>query len=229
MDKISSIKKACKITDQAFEFILKKVGPGITEKELAREINKFIYKQNAKLAFPTIVAFGKNSSEIHHKPTNKKLINKSQFIMFDFGAKFNDYCTDMSRTIVFGKPTPEQKKIYSTVLTAQELAIKQLNNLTIKKKIIKAYEIDKVARDYIFRKGFDPIPHSLGHGVGKKVHENPKISPVSADILKIGDIFTIEPGIYIKNFGGVRIEDVFVLTKKGVKPLTHSPKALIVV
>lgn len=220
MDKQSSIKKASEITDQAFEYILKKIKTGVTEKELTKKINKFIFDKNAKLAFPTIVAFGKNSSEIHHKPSDKKLTNKNQFIMFDFGAKFNAYCTDMSRTVVFGKLTSEQKKIYDTVLIAQEKAMKAV------KPNCKAYEIDKIARDYIFKKGFDPIPHSLGHGVGKRVHQNPKISPASADILKVDDIFTIEPGIYIKNFGGVRIEDVYVLTKNGAKTLTHSPKHL---
>ncbi len=220
MNKLSSTKKACKITDLAFAHILKRIKLSTTEKELAREINKFIRSHGAKLAFPTIVAFDKNSSEIHHKPTNKKL-SKNQFIMFDFGAKFNGYCSDMSRTVFFGKATKEQKKIYNTVLTAQKMAIDKI------KPNCKTYEIDKIAREYIYKKGFNPIPHSLGHGVGKKVHEDPKISPASADVLKNEDIFTIEPGIYIKNYGGVRIEDMLVLTAKSPKLLTTSPKHLI--
>ncbi len=221
MNKVSSITTACKITDLAFDYILTKIKVGVTEKEIAREIDKFIKNKNARLAFPTIVAFGKNGFEIHHKPANKKLTAKSQFVLFDFGAKVNGYCADMSRTVVSGKATNKQREIYKTVLTAQEMAIAAI------KPNCKAYGIDRIARDYIYKKGFDPIPHSLGHGVGKKVHENPKMGPTSADILREGDIFTIEPGIYIKNFGGVRIEDVLILQKGGAKLLTHSPKHLI--
>ncbi len=221
MDKLSSITKACEITDECFSFILSKIKVGVTERELATEIRKFINKKGARLAFHTIVAFAESGYEIHHIPTNKKLTNKSQFILFDFAAKVNGYCSDMSRTVVFGKATAQQKKIYKTVLTAQELAIKAI------KPNVKGYELDRIARDYIFKAGFDPIPHTLGHSVGKKVHDGMRIGPASADILEIGDIFTIEPGIYIKNFGGVRIEDVLVLTKNGPKQLTTSPKTLI--
>ncbi len=221
MNKVSSITKVCNITDQTFDYILKKIKVGVTERGLAKEIGKFIKNKNARPAFPTIVAFGKNGFEIHHKPTNKKLTAKNQFVLLDFGAKVNGYCSDMSRTVVFGKATDKQREIYKTVLTAQEMAIKAI------KPNCKTYEIDRIARDYIFKKGFDPIPHSLGHGVGKRVHERPRIGPATADILKEGDIFTIEPGIYIKNFGGVRIEDVLILQKGKAKLLTHSPKHLI--
>ncbi|MBI2195559.1 MAG: M24 family metallopeptidase [Candidatus Levybacteria bacterium] len=220
MDKVSSTTRACALTDECFDFILKKVKVGVSEKELATEIRKFMNKKGARLAFHTIVAFGENAYEIHHKPTNKKLA-RNQFVLLDFGARVNGYCADMSRTLVFGKATNEQKKIYNTVFTAQEKAIKAI------KSNCKTYEIDKVARDYIFKKGFHPIPHTLGHGVGKQVHEGLKIGPMSAESLKVGDIFTIEPGIYIKNFGGVRIEDVLILQKGRARALTHSPKHLI--
>lgn len=221
MDKLSSIKKACSLTDQAFELSLKKIKIGTTEKELAKEIKKFIISKNAKLAFPTIIAFGRNAYEIHHKPTNLKLKKNHGFILLDLGAKVNGYCADMSRTVFFGKADKKQRKIYQTVLEAQEKAMKKI------KAGIKAYEIDKIARDYIIKKGFDPIPHSLGHGVGKKVHENPKISPVSPHIIENGTIFTIEPGIYIKGYGGVRIEDVYYLNKGKLIQLTKSPKNLV--
>lgn len=221
MDKITSITKASQITDECFDFILKKVRTGVTERQLSTEIRKFINKKGARLAFHTIVAFGENAYEIHHKPTSKKLTNKNQFILFDFAARVNGYCSDMSRTIVFGEITAEMKKIYNIVLEAQRKAIAAL------KPNCKAYEIDRIARNYIFKKGFNPIPHTLGHGVGKQVHEGFRIGPTSAYTLKIGDIFTIEPGIYIKNFGGVRIEDVLILTKSGPKLLTHSPKTII--
>lgn len=221
MNKLQSIKKACKITDKAYSLILKSVKLEISEKEVASEITRFIHSQKAKLAFRPIVAFGKNAFEIHHKPTNKKLNKKDGFILIDIGAKVNGYCSDMSRTFFYGKANRKQKKVYKTVLEAQEKAVKKIRTN------IKTYELDKIARDYIVKKGFDPIPHSLGHGVGKKVHEKPKISPISSENLPQGAIFTIEPGIYIKNFGGVRIEDVYYINKGKIFQLTKSPKKLL--
>lgn len=221
MDKVSSVKKACKLTDQAFEFILGKIKTGVTEKDLAKEIKKFIVSKNTKLAFPTIIAFGKNAYEIHHKPTNLKLKSNHGFILLDLGAKVNGYCADMSRTVFFGKADKKQIKIYKTVLEAQEKALRKV------KPDCKTYEIDKAAREYVVKKGFNPIPHWLGHGIGKKVHEDPRISPVSPHIIENGTIFTIEPGIYIKGYGGVRIEDVYYLNKGKVEQLTKSPKKLL--
>lgn len=219
-DAIPSIKKACKLTDAAFKFILKKIKPGISEKEIAFEINDFIKKHGADIAFPSIVAFDKNSVEIHHKPTDQRLKTKD-IILMDFGAKVENYCSDMTRTIFLGKATSEQKKIYQTVLEAQKRAMKQLNNG------IKASSVDKIARDYIVSQGYPTIPHSLGHGVGLEVHESPRLSPTSNDILKPGMVFSIEPGIYLPNKFGVRIEDLVALEQDGIKILTHSTKALI--
>lgn len=155
--------------------------------------------------------------------------------MLDFGAKINGYCSDMTRTVFFGKPDGRQKKMYDTVLQAQEEAVdfiaKQqalLINFAVKNgKQIKAKDVDKVARAYIISKGFPTISHSLGHGVGLKVHEHPSLSPKSKDFLTEGMVFSIEPGIYIPNFGGVRIEDLFVLEKNGLRQITTSPKNII--
>lgn len=221
MSRLTSIQKACKLTDLAYSQILKNLRTGVTEKELAKEIKKFILSNDAKLAFPTIVAFGKNAFEIHHKPTKLKLKKNHGFVLLDLGAKVNGYCADMSRTVFFGKATSKQKRIYQTVLKAQEKAAKGIRSGS------KVYSIDTIARDYIVKHGFDPIPHSLGHGVGKKVHEKPKISPISPETLENGTIFTIEPGIYIKNYGGVRIEDVYYLNKGKLTQLTKSPKKLL--
>lgn len=221
MNKLQSIKRACLVTDIAYSHLLKKIRLGVSEKELAKEVRKVFKQKNARLAFRPIIAFGKNASEIHHKPTKKKLGKNDGFILIDIGAKVNGYCADMSRTVFFGKATGKQRKIYQTVLQSQKKAVKKV------KPNIKVYELDKVARDYIARKGFDPIPHSLGHGVGKRVHEKPKISPVSAEILENETIFTIEPGIYIKDYGGVRIEDVFYLNNDKLTQLTKSPKKLL--
>lgn len=221
MNKVENIKKVCRLTDKAFNHVLKKIKAGVTEKELAKEVKKFFLYNDAKLAFPTIVAFGKNAFEIHHKPTGLKLRKNHGFVLLDLGAKVNGYCADMSRTVFFGKANKTQRKIYYTVLEAQQKAVKKI------KPGSKAYDIDKISREYIIKKGFDPIPHSLGHGVGKKVHEDPRIGPVSANVLENGTIFTIEPGIYIKGFGGIRIEDVYFLNRGKVEQLTKSPKNLL--
>lgn len=221
MNKLQSVKRACEIGDKVYSQILKKLRVGVSEKEISREIVRMIRTSNARLAFRPIVAFGKNAAEPHHKATNKKLNKNDGFIKIDLGAKFNGYCSDMTRTIFIGRPNTRQKKIYKTVLLAQQKAIKKV------KANVKTYELDKIARNYIVKLGFDPIPHSLGHGVGKKVHEKPRLSPVSNEVLENGTIFTIEPGIYIKGYGGVRIEDTFYLNKGKLIQLTKSPKNLI--
>lgn len=224
---ILNIEKACKLTDKAFDYILNRIRKGITEKQLAFEIEFFIKKHGSGISFPPIVAFGKNSAFPHHKPTDKRLATNDQ-ILIDIGAKVNGYCSDMSRTVFLGKPTREQKKIYETVLQAQSIVMEKLNILISQYPSIPASKIDKVARDYIISKGYPTIPHSLGHGIGRKVHEAPKLSPKSKDILKPGMVFTIEPGIYIEGFGGVRIEDVVALEHCRVRLITKAPRELII-
>jgi len=221
-NEISKIKKACELGDKTLDYILKKIKLGVTEKQIAFEIEFFIKKQGADIAFSPIVAFGKNSAFPHHQTTDQRLTTKDKFVLLDFGVKLNNYCSDMTRTVFFGQPTSEQKKMYETVLEAQKLAIEQLNNETI------ASQIDKVARDYITSKGYKIIPHNVGHGIGIDVHEAPRLSPKSKNTLKSGMVFTIEPGTYIPNFGGVRTEDVVVLEKSGPRLLTGSPRKLTI-
>ncbi len=215
-EEIEKIEKACQLGDRAFKFILGKIKSGITEKELAFEIEFFIKKNGAELSFPTIVAFGKNSSIPHHQTGDTKL-EKGNFVLLDFGVKLNDYCSDMTRTVFFGKPSSKHLKMYDTVLNAQQKAVE-----LIKKGERKTSKIDKAARDYIISKDYPSIPHSLGHGIGLEVHESPHLSPRSKEELKEGMVFSIEPGIYLPGFGGVRIEDLFVLEKKGLRRLTKS-------
>jgi len=226
--EISKIEKACTLSDKTFDYILKKIKLGISEKELAFEIEFFIKKHGADISFRPIVAFGKNSSIPHHQSENLKL-KTDNIILLDLGVKLNNYCSDMTRTVFFGKPTREQKRMYETVLEAQQKAIQQFSNLSMRrpKEQVKASEIDKAAREYIISKGYKSIPHSLGHGIGIDVHEAPHLSPKSKDILKEGMVFSIEPGIYIPGFGGVRIEDLVTLEKNGPRLLTHSPRTLI--
>lgn len=226
--EIEKIKKSCEVGDLAFQQILRKIKVGATEKQIAQELEKFIKEKGAEFSFPAIVAFGKSSSVPHHQTGNTVLADeKSQFILLDFGVKLETYCSDMTRTIFFGKLSERQKRIYETVLEAQQKAIDFINAGIKSSKQLKASEVDKVARDYIISKGYPTIPHSVGHGIGLDVHEHPSLSPKSKDILKDGMVFSIEPGIYIPDFGGVRIEDLFVFEKTGLRQLTCSSKSII--
>lgn len=228
-EEINKIEKACEIGDLAFEFILKKIENGITEKELAGEMENFITSQGAVFSFPAIVAFGKNAAVPHHQTGETKLTGAGEFVLLDFGVKYDNYCSDMTRTIFFGRPSDKQKEIYEIVLAAQQKAVDYVNSVIKTGKQIKAAEVDKIARDYIISKGYPTIPHSLGHGVGLEIHEHPSISPKSKETLKEGMVFTIEPGIYLPDFGGVRIEDLFVLEDNKLRQLTKSLKEIITI
>lgn len=223
--EIDNIKKACRIGEKAFKFILGKIKEGVSEKELAFELEFFIKKNSDDISFKPIVAFGANSAIPHHQTGSIKL-SKNNFVLLDFGVKINGYCSDMTRTLFFGTANKKQKEIYKTVLEAQEKAIKFIESKLKNGKEIKAKDVDKVAREYIKEKGYPNIPHSLGHGVGVEVHEHPRLSPKSKDELKEGMVFSIEPGIYLPNFGGVRIEDLFVIQNNKLKQLTYASKHL---
>ena len=233
--EVEQLQKACEIGDLAFEYILKKIKAGVSEKEIANELEKFIKEKGAENSFSSIVAFGKNSSIPHHQTGLTQLDPKrpqgveGQFVLLDFGVKFENYCSDMTRTIFFGKPSEKQKDIYETALEAQKKTIDFVNEQLKSGKKVKASEVDKIARKYIESKNYLSIPHSLGHGIGLEVHEHPFISPNSKDELKAGMVFSIEPGIYIEDYGGVRIEDLFVLEKDGIKQITNSPKELAII
>lgn len=224
---IEAIKKACKVADLTFEYILPQLKSGVTEKEIVKKINKFIRGNSDGTSFRPIAAFGKNSSEIHHQhPTDTKLKN-GDFIMFDFGAKIEGYSSDITRTLFFGKATEKQKRLYQAVLEAQLRALEFLKSSIINNKSIPSKEVDKVARNFLLSKKYPEMPHSLGHGIGKKVHSGLRLSPKSKSNLHPGMVFSIEPGIYIKNFGGVRIEDTVLLKENELEILTTSPKHLI--
>ncbi|HLC88042.1 MAG TPA: Xaa-Pro peptidase family protein [Patescibacteria group bacterium] len=227
--EVSLIEKACEIGDLAFKFILTKIKAGISEKELAYYLENFIRVQGFESSFKTIIAFGENSAVPHHQ-TGEARLKSGDFVLMDFGVRFKNYCSDMTRTVVFGRASQKQKKIYQTVKESQEKAAEFL-----KKKIqhpapgvgVLAKDVDRTARQYILGQGFPSIPHSLGHGIGIEVHEHPYLSPNSQETLKEGMVFSIEPGIYIPGFGGVRIEDLYVLESNGIRQLTDSPKEFI--
>jgi Xaa-Pro aminopeptidase len=228
--EIASIQKACQLGDQTYSQILKNIRIGQTEKQIAFEIEISIKKSGADLSFPTIVAFEENAAIPHHQTSDRKLKN-NEFILLDFGIKYNNYCSDMTRTIHFGKASAEKKKAYQTVLTAQQKAIEILKSkliiLNSEKKPINSSLIDQTARTYIISQSFDPIPHSLGHGIGLEVHEPPRLSPNSTDKLENGMVFSIEPGIYLPNKLGIRVEDLFTIQNNKLIQLTNSPKHFI--
>ncbi|SHK12378.1 M24 family metallopeptidase [Tepidibacter formicigenes] len=221
-DEINTIAKAASIADEAFKHILTYIKPGISEKDIALELEYFMKKKGATgLSFESIVASGKRSS-LPHGVASDKLIEKGDFLTLDFGCIYNGYCSDMTRTIVIGKASDEQKNIYEIVLNAQIKALEAV------KPGITGCELDKIARDIITDAGYgDKFGHGLGHGVGLEVHEMPHVNSLGTNPLLPGMVITDEPGIYIPDFGGVRIEDLVVVTKDGYKVLSNSPKELI--
>ncbi len=228
-EEIKKINQACDLGDEAFNFILKCIKPGITEKDVAFEIETFIRKNGGEVAFPTIVAFGSNSAIPHHK-TNTTTLQTKDIILIDFGVRINNYCSDMTRTFFIGKPTQEQKIVYNIVLEAQKKAFELLNHKLINdthRRYITAASLDKIVREYIISQGYPSIPHSLGHGIGIEVHESPALSPTSKDKLTDGMVFSIEPGIYLPGRFGIRIEDIFAIQNSRLIKLTNSSASLL--
>lgn len=221
-DEIKEIEKAAQIADKAFEYICSVIKPGITEWEVALELEHFMKKKGASgTSFESIVASGKRSS-LPHGVASHKVIEDGDFVTLDFGCVYNGYCSDMTRTVVVGSATDKQKDIYNTVLEAQKEALKHI------KPGVTGYNVDKIARDIIKEKGYgDYFGHGLGHGVGLEVHEEPRLSPLGKETLCRNMVVTDEPGIYLPDFGGVRIEDLVVVTEEGCKVLSKSPKHLI--
>ncbi len=226
-DEIEKIKAAYKITDETYSYILKNIRMNITERELAWEIENYIKEQGGHLAFSPIVAFGKNSAIPHHIPNGTKL-EKNSFVLLDFGAKYEGYCADMSRTVYFGTPNEREINMYNTVLDAQNMALGELKEW--KNKDFEASRLHSIAQNHIEKTGFPRIPHSLGHGLGLQVHEPPSISKYTqGNPLRENMVITIEPGIYLPELGGVRIEDDVLLTNSGYEILTKSSKQLTII
>ncbi len=222
-EECKNIKCAEHIGDMAFEHILHYIKPGITEREIALELEYFMKKQGADaLSFDTIVAVGERSALPHANLTDKA-VEKGKVVLMDYGCVYNGYCSDMTRTVAVGYADDKTKNIYDTVLKAQLSAINKI------KAGVPNKDIDKAARDIICNAGYgENFTHSLGHGVGLEIHEQPNLSPRSEDVLQSGNVVTVEPGIYIEGFCGVRIEDLVAVTEDGCENYTHSPKNLII-
>ena len=216
------MRKAAEITTKAFDVICGKIKEGMTEKELQIELDFTMLKLGADgNAFDTIIASGENGSLCHAIP-GPRVLRAGDMITMDYGAKFGGYCSDMTRTVVLGKPSDTMLHVYNTVLHAQEMCEAALAPGKI------CSDIDKLARDYIDAQGYaGRFGHGLGHGVGIDIHENPRLSQACHDVLQPGAVVTVEPGVYLPGVGGVRIENTCLITETGAEPLTFAPKHLI--
>lgn len=221
--ELAIMQEAVDVADRAFEHILSFIKPGVRETDIALELEFFMRKQGATgTSFDTIVASGERSA-LPHGVASERIVGHDEFVKLDYGAYYKGYCSDITRTVFVGTPTDKHREIYGIVLEAQQHALKHL------RPGLSGREGDALTRDVITRYGYgEYFGHGTGHGLGMEIHEAPRLSRTEDTILTPGMTVTVEPGIYLPGFGGVRIEDDVVLTDDGIKILTRSPKELIV-
>lgn len=219
--ELANMRKAAELADYAIEVGCKEIAEGKTELEILNAIELAVKEKGAaQMSFDTMVLSGPKTASPHGTPGDRK-IQKGDFILFDLGVVYNGYCSDITRTVAFGEPSPEKREVYETVLKAELAAVNAV------KPGVTAMELDKTARDVITEAGYgEYFTHRLGHGLGISVHEFPSITGVNEMVLEEGMVFTIEPGIYHPDITGVRIEDDVVVTADGVEVLTKFPKEL---
>lgn len=215
-DEITRIKNACSIATAAMGHIRKRLKPGVTEKQIAEAVELFFKKNGATPSFSPIIAFGTSSAMPHSQPTERKL-KKNDLALVDIGCKLNGYCSDMTRAFFIGAKKSKHKAIYKSVKAALDSA------LEIAKAGVLPKELDRAARKAIESAGFEPYPHSLGHGVGVEIHEMPRIADTVKEPLQEAAVVTIEPGVYIEGVGGVRLENQILIEKNGYTNLTPYP------
>jgi Xaa-Pro aminopeptidase len=218
--EIAAIERAVAITDETFAHLCGYLQPGMQERQVAHEIVRFMQEKGAEgVAFEPHVASGPNAALPHATPSERKLA-LGEPVIIDMGARFDGYCSDMTRTICLGEPGPEAQAIYDAVLTAQQVCERGLQPGH------NGREADALARDSLTAAGYgDQFLHSLGHGLGLEIHEDPRLRKLGEEhVLTPGMVVTIEPGVYIAGWGGVRIEDTVVVTEGGIRVLTTAPK-----
>ncbi|KJS28326.1 MAG: hypothetical protein VR64_24810 [Desulfatitalea sp. BRH_c12] len=215
-DEIQRTQKALAIAEGAFRQVVKTLKPGMSEKSIAWALEQAMRQKGADdLSFPSIIAAGPNSALPHAIPSDRE-IRTGEPILFDWGAKLNGYCSDTSRTVILGPPDDTFLRVHQTVLEAQQRAIAAI------KAGASSKAVDAVARDHIHNNGYEgKFGHGLGHGTGLAVHEAPRLSPLKETILEAGMIVTVEPGIYLPEWGGVRIEHQVVVGEHGPEVLNH--------
>ena len=218
--EIQLITKSQRINEKVFQLVKKQIKPGVKETELAWMIGIIAHDLGAELSFSPIIAFGSNSGTPHHKTSYRKF-KKGDIVLIDMGMKYKDYCSDMTRVLFTKTPTNKQVTVYNTVLEAQQSAIKQV------KADMTGIQVDKIARNIIKKAGYEEnFTHSLGHGIGLEIHENPHVSPKIKNSIPKDAVITIEPGIYLENSFGIRIEDMVLVEGKKAKNLTRLSKKI---
>ncbi len=221
-EELVIMRQAARISDLAFESILSFIKPGVTEIEVADELERIMKLHGGQHSFSPIVASGVRGA-LPHGRASEKVIAENELVTMDFGCLYQGYCSDMTRTVAVGEVSDKLKEIYNIVLESQIAGVNAV------KVGIKGSDVDKVCRDIIDSKGYkENFGHGTGHGLGMLVHEGPSVGSKSQDILSPGNVITVEPGIYIDDFGGVRIEDDVVVKTDGIEILTKSPKKLII-
>lgn len=222
-EEIEILKDAAKIADDAFAHICTFIKPGVSELEVSNELEMFMRNKGAtSSSFDIIVASGERGA-LPHGVASAKIIQSGELVTLDFGALYNGYISDITRTVAVGEPSDQMREIYEITRVAQQKALDEI------KPGMTGIEADAIARDYIKSKGYgEAFGHSTGHGIGLEVHEGPALSFRSETVLVPNMAVTVEPGIYVPGVGGVRIEDDIIITEEGNFRLTHSPKELII-
>ncbi|HEV3475597.1 MAG TPA: Xaa-Pro peptidase family protein, partial [Actinomycetota bacterium] len=222
-EEIAVLQRAQDIADDAFERVTGKLAEGVTERGAAVELEQAMRALGGeRVGFDTIVAFGENAAEPHHRPADRALA-RGDVVKVDFGCVVDGYHSDMTRTVAFGEPDPQLREIHALVLRAH------LAGLDAVRAGVTGGAADEAARAVIRQAGFgDRFGHSLGHGVGLEVHEDPSLRHGSDDLLQTGTVVTVEPGVYVPGLGGVRIEDAVVVEEERARPLPRSPKELLI-
>ncbi len=219
--EIAKMKASCQLADACMKHVSRLIQPGVSEWEIGLDIEFFYRRQFAELSFEPIVVSGKRSAQVHAR-ASKKLLEAGDFVTIDCGGKLDGYCSDITRTFVVGKASDRHREIYSQVLKAQMAALDAIKPGALAK------DVDSLSRQVLDEKDLGKyMGHGLGHGLGQLVHDGGSLSPSSTNTVTEGQIWTVEPGVYIEGFGGVRIEDDVVVTSTGCDLLTHFPKELM--
>lgn len=221
--EVAAMEAACKLTSEAFDFIITQIHAGMTERQVMLLLNNYMMERGSQgTAFSTIIAAGAHGSLPHAVPGDY-VIQTGDMVTMDYGAKIGGYCADMTRTVAVGTPSDTMLRVYETVQKAQAMAEEALAPGKV------CSDIDFIARDYIDKAGYaGKFGHGLGHAVGIDIHESPRLSYSCQDILVPGIVMTVEPGIYLPGIGGVRIENSCLITNEGSRPLTTAPRDLII-
>jgi Xaa-Pro aminopeptidase len=222
-EEVSLLREAVRIGDEAFTWVLDRLGPGRTEREIALDLEVEMRRRGAdSISFDPIVGSGPLSAHIHHTPSDRELAS-GDLVLLDFGARWGGYCSDLTRTVVLGSAGDHAKEVYATVLASQAAGIDALG------PGVTGVAVDAAARSVIDDAGYgQTFGHGLGHGVGLDIHEQPRLHKTSEDTLAAADVVTVEPGVYETGIGGIRIEDCVLVTEGGSEVLGKSPKDTLI-